>query len=159
MNILFSDNRDEPPLSDELDVAELTRIAAGTLAAEEMPASLEVALSLVDESTIAKLNETHLGRTGPTDVLSFPLEALQSGRPPSPAGQGPPLHIGDVFICPRVVANNAAINAVALQDEMALMVIHGLLHLLGYDHLVDAEAEQMEQRERDLLAGFGMVRS
>ena len=75
----------------------------------------------------------------------------------TPAG-GPPRNIGDIFICPAVVADNARSAAVSFQDEMALMVVHGLLHLLGYDHTVDSEAEQMEQRERDLLAAVGRTR-
>ena len=57
-----------------------------------------------------------------------------------------------------MVSNNAALAEVPFADEMALMVVHGLLHLLGYDHVVDSEAEQMEQRERDLLAVVGRAR-
>ena len=71
---------------------------------------------------------------------------------------GPPLNLGDVIICPTVVASNAASAEVEFDDELALMVVHGLLHLLGYDHHEDEEAERMEARERTLLSAVGRIR-
>ncbi len=66
--------------------------------------------------------------------------------------------LGDVVVCPPVVRRNAAAADVPFGDEMALMVVHGILHLLGYDHEDDGDAEKMEQRERDLLALVGRTR-
>jgi probable rRNA maturation factor len=60
--------------------------------------------------------------------------------------------VGDVVICPAVAARNALEHEVTLDDEMALLIVHGVLHLRGWDHLIDEEAEQMEARERELLA-------
>lgn len=157
MTVTFRDDRQHPG-SFDIDVTELSRLATTTLEAEDMPAEIEVAIALIDEGAMSELNEAHLGKAGPTDVLSFPLEPLSPGIAPSPAADGPPIDIGDVFICPTVVASNADTAQVRFRDEMALMVVHGLLHLLGYDHVVDSEAEQMEQRERELLAGVGLVR-
>ena len=77
---------------------------------------------------------------------------------PRPSPDGPPLNLGDVIICPQVVASNAAAADVDFGDELALMVVHGILHLLGYDHHVDEEAEHMEERERTLLAAMGRTR-
>lgn len=158
MTIGFEDDRGDPSLSAPVDTQWLTDLAATTLAAEGLPGDAEVSLTLVDESAMVELNERHMGKEGPTDVLSFPLESLTPGMAPTAMPDGPPLHLGDVFICPSVVANNADSAQVPFADEMALMVVHGLLHLLGYDHIVDSEAEQMEQRERDLLAVVGRVR-
>ena len=158
MTIVFTDDRSDPSLSDPVDIARLVELATATLAAEGFPDGTEVTLALVDESAMAGLNESHMGKAGPTDVLSFPLESLTPGSVPDAVPNGPPLLLGDVFICPAVVANNAQLAQVRFADEMALMVVHGLLHLLGYDHVVDSEAEQMEQRERDLLAVVGLVR-
>jgi probable rRNA maturation factor len=62
--------------------------------------------------------------------------------------------LGDVVVCPSVAARNATDHGVSLEDEVALLVVHGLLHLLGMDHGEDDEAETMEQRERELLARF-----
>ena len=119
---------------------------------------IKTAIVLIDVAPMTELNEAHMGKKGPTDVLSFPLEAMRPGETPAGDPAGPPLGIGDVFICPEVVADNAQSAGVPLRNEMALMVVHGLLHLLGYDHVVDSEAEQMEQRERDLMAEAGLVR-
>ena len=116
--------------------------------------------------TIAALNQQFMGRDGPTDVLSFPIEdeVIPSGRFPDSGtagpgmtdepGEAPILLLGDVVICPTVAARNAAEHKVALRDELALLVVHGVLHLLGWDHVVDAEAERMEARERHLLERF-----
>ncbi len=133
-------------------------LAESTLELEGLRSDTEVAISLIGVGAMIDLNETHMGKTGPTDVLSFPLESLVPGDPPAAQPSGPPVNLGDVFICPKVVADNAAATGVPFRDEMALMVVHGLLHLLGYDHVIDSEAEQMEQRERDLLARAGLVR-
>jgi len=158
MTVQFADDRDDPPLSGDVDASELQNLAAATLRREGLPNSVEVSITLIDEAAMAALNRTHMGLAGATDVLSFPLETLTPGSPPPPAGDGPPLYIGDVFICPAVVASNATTAQVAFADEMALMVVHGLLHLLGYDHIVDSEAEQMEQREQEMLSAVGRVR-
>ena len=158
MKIELLDDREDLSSFPAVATAELERLAAATLAAEGLEDDVEVAITFIDEASMAQLNATHLGKSGPTDVLSFPLETLTPGaRPATPEG-GPPRNIGDIFICPAVVADNATSATVSFQDEMALMVVHGLLHLLGYDHVVDSEAEQMEQRERDLLAAVGRTR-
>lgn len=153
MIVHFTDEQDDP-----LEPGPLEEVALAAMLAESLPQTTEVSLTLVDEPTIASLNEAHMGETGPTDVLSFPLETLAPGVVPDAAPDGPPLFLGDILICPGVVKRNAARERVPFEDEMALMVVHGLLHLLGYDHVVDAEAEHMEQRERDVLAGVGRVR-
>jgi probable rRNA maturation factor len=85
-------------------------------------------------------------------VLAFPLEHLHPGQRPALSPNGPPLNLGDVFVCPAVVRDNAAAAGVGFLDEMSLMVVHGLLHLLGYDHFDDDEAELMEARETELLS-------
>jgi probable rRNA maturation factor len=71
---------------------------------------------------------------------------------------GPPIELGDVFIAPSVVRDNAQRSGARFEDELALMVVHGLLHLLGWDHEVDDKATRMEARESELLARIGRVR-
>lgn len=124
----------------------------------------EVSLLFVDEDSIAALNEQFLGKAGPTDVLSFPIEddPMGGGRSPDSGGTGPgtspapepPMLLGDVVVCPAVARRQAIEHRVAADDELALLVVHGLLHLLGMDHQDDEEAEQMERLERTLLARF-----
>jgi probable rRNA maturation factor len=107
---------------------------------------------------MAAYNERFLDRTGPTDVLAFPVEELLPGVVPDHDPQGPPLMLGDVVVAPAYVRRQAQEYGVSYEDEMALMVIHGILHLLGYDHIDEDEAERMEERERRLLANVGRTR-
>ena len=120
-------------------------------------------MRVVAEEAIADLNARCLGQEGPTDGLAFPIddEPGASGRAPDSGGTGPgfssepdeaPLLLGDVVICPAVAERNAPEHAGNYEDEMALLVVHGLLHIVGMDHDDPDEAEAMEARERDLLA-------
>jgi probable rRNA maturation factor len=106
------------------------------------PDPVELVIRLVDEAESRQLNRDYRGKDRPTNVLSFPFEA-----PPQVAT---PL-LGDLVICAPVVAREAQEQSKSLQAHWAHMVIHGLLHLLGYDHQNDQEALQMESRERELM--------
>ena len=100
-----------------------------------------------------------MGTTGPTDVLAFPSEDAAPGMPTRKAVDGPPVEIGDVVIAPSMVRSNADRDSVAFEDELALMVVHGILHLLGWDHVAEADAVAMERREEGLLSLIGKVRA
>lgn len=102
----------------------------------------ELSIRLVDEPESAELNLEYRGKQGPTNVLSFPFD--------SPVPMTPML-LGDLVICVPVVAREAVEQDKAQDDHMAHMVVHGCLHLLGYDHLEDDEAEQMEALEIKIL--------
>lgn len=154
MNVFLADEQDEPVPADSL-----RRLAESVLAGEKLPPGTEVGIVLVGEEQMAGFNGRFLERTGPTDVLALPLEDLQPGRPPAAEPGGPPVNIGDIYICPRYVRDQAARHGVPFDAEMALMVVHGILHLLGYEHEDDEDAERMEARERALLAGFGARQS
>ena len=154
MNVLFADEQDEPIVSDEM-----LRLAELVLKEEGLESETGVSLILIDEDEMALLNQAHMGKQGPTDVLSFPIEASSPGSPPMRSPGGPPIELGDIFIAPSVVSRYAERHGVALEDELSLMVVHGLLHLLGWDHEVEDEAIRMEARESELLARIGRVRS
>jgi probable rRNA maturation factor len=146
----------------ELDV--FTRLAEGVLRSEGVRGQSELALYFVDEPTIAELNERFLGGAGPTDVLAFPIDddIADVGRSPDAGSTGPdrppveltdvPLLLGDVLICPSVAARNAAEHGKALRDELALLVVHGTLHILGMDHADPDETAVMQAKEQELLA-------
>jgi probable rRNA maturation factor len=144
--------------SESVALGDLHHLAELVLRQEGYPEDAEATLLLVSESEMAGYNHRFLERDGPTDVLAFPLEELLPGVVPDKDPQGPPLMLGDVIVAPSYVRRQADNQGVDFEDEMALMVTHGLLHLLGYDHVEDDEAERMEQRERDLLAMVGRVR-
>jgi probable rRNA maturation factor len=136
----------------------LRRLAELVLAEEGYPTETELTVLLVSEDEMAAYNERFLERSGPTDVLAFPVEELMPGVVPDQDSNGPPLIIGDVIVAPGYVGRQAEENDVEFEDEMALMVAHGILHLLGYDHIDDADAEMMERREVELLGLVGVTR-
>lgn len=108
--------------------------------------SVEITLRLVDEAESRRLNNDYRGKDRPTNVLSFPFQA--------PPGVETPL-LGDLVICAPLVLQEAQAQHKSIEAHWAHLVVHGVLHLLGHDHLEVAEAERMEQREREILAGLG----
>ena len=126
----------------EVDVDRWSRLAVDVLASEG--ARGELTLTFVDRDEIAVLNRDHMGADGPTDVLSFPLDD------PTAASDIPVL-LGDVVVCPAVAADQAGEHAGTLDDELALLVVHGVLHVLGHDHADADETARMQARERELL--------
>ncbi len=107
----------------------------------------ELTIRLVDEAEATELNQRYRGRPGPTNVLSFPFEA--------PPGLPPQDLIGDLVICAPLVAREASEQGKPQDAHWAHLVVHGTLHLLGYDHLTDPDAEEMEAMETVILAGLG----
>ncbi|MFQ5948268.1 MAG: rRNA maturation RNase YbeY [Acidimicrobiia bacterium] len=146
MNVFVSDEQDDP-----VDSAEIMRLARLVLRAEGLPDGSEMAIVLVAPEQIAQYNERFMQRHGPTNVLAFPLEELQPGVVPQPIANGPPMNLGDVFVCPAVVREGAAADGVGFERELALAIVHGILHLFGYHHHDDASAGRMEGREREIL--------
>lgn len=153
MSVFVADEQTE-----SLGLTDLHHLAEIIMSEEGYPDDVEVTLLFVDEGEMASYNQRFLSRNGPTDVLAFPVEELIPGVVPNHDPQGPPLMLGDVVIAPGYVRRQAEEMGVGFEDEMALMVTHGILHLLGYDHLEEDEAERMEQRERELLARVGRER-
>jgi probable rRNA maturation factor len=108
----------------------------------------ELTIRVVDEAEITALNRQYRGKDGATNVLSFPYEAIP--------GVATDL-LGDIVICAPVVASEAVVQDKPLEAHWAHMVIHGVLHLLDYDHHQDAEAHKMEAREAELLDRLGFA--
>jgi probable rRNA maturation factor len=140
-----------------VDVPRWVDLARNVLVAEGVSGDAELSLLFVDEDTIAGLNQRFMGAAGPTDVLAFPIDepadaadVSDGGTPSGPA----PLLLGDVVVCPAVAARQAPAPAASYDDELALLVVHGVLHILGHDHAEAEEAALMQDRERDLLDRF-----
>ena len=157
--VFCSDEQADVPV----DLARWQRLAEGVLAAEGIRGGTELSIIFVAEADIAELNESFLGQPGPTDVLSFPIDAAELDVAPITGGatRGPdrapldpsdlPMLLGDVVICPKVAAAQAPTHAGNLDDELALLVVHGILHVLGHDHAEPAETAVMRRRELELL--------
>lgn len=121
-------------------------LARSVLVAEGLGEECELNLTFITTSEMAELNGQHMGKEGPTDVLSFPLD-----DGPDVAFEGQPRLLGDVLICPDVVAKQAAGEP---DDEMALMVVHGVLHILGMDHMEPDEELEMKAAEQRHLSAW-----
>lgn len=132
----------------------VTRVLRQEMVEDDSVLSLE----FISADAIAGLNSAYMSKDGPTDVLSFPIEDASPGNPPRRDPDGPPLELGDIFICENVVAAHAEEFGVSFDAEMHLMVVHGVLHILGWDHQTEAEAQAMEEREAEHLATIGLER-
>jgi probable rRNA maturation factor len=153
MNIAVSD-----PDRADINPSALEAFAEAILTAEGVDDGAALALTFVSTEDIADLNERFMGKAGPTDVLSFPIEDASPGHPPHAVDGGPPLVLGDIFICTDVVDAHAAEYGVSFDEELYLMVAHGVLHILGWDHVAESEAVAMESRESMHLATVGRSR-
>lgn len=135
----------------QVDVARWERFARRLLEHEGIRSNAELGIAFVEEAEIAEMNERYLGRHGPTDVLAFPIDGPDRSASGADVLSGPPAVLGDVVICAEVAWRNAPAHAGSFDEEVALLIVHGILHLLGMDHDDDADAAAMERRERELL--------
>ena len=110
----------------------------------------EIAVLFTDDSAVAEINAEWRGKAKPTNVLSFPAPAGMIIPP------GEPKPLGDIVLASGVVAREAAEQGKTLRDHTAHLIVHGVLHLLGKDHEDDAEAEDMERLEAEILKGLGI---
>lgn len=130
---------------------QFTRWIARALAHEAQTENFqqtEMTVRIVDEAESHALNLTYRGKDKPTNVLSFPFEA--------PEGINLPL-IGDLVICRQVVEREALEQQISLESHWAHLAIHGTLHLLGYDHIDEREAEEMEALETEIMQSLGFA--
>ena len=145
MSVLISNDAELPTLIEE---DEVRSIAAHVLASEGVTREVEISLSYVDEVEMHELNREWRGIDRTTDVLSFECDsAFDEDIPVDEI-----VELGDVILAPEVIARQAPGFGNSAADECRLMLVHGLLHLLGYDHLEDAEAADMEAREIEVLS-------
>lgn len=146
VEVAFGTRRPWAPSARRL--AEWARVAAGRRAARA-----GLAIRIVTPAESERLNRAYRGKHHPTNVLSFPADAAL----PAVAVRAEPAPLGDLAICARVVAREAREQKKSLAAHWAHMVVHGVLHLLGYDHEREADARRMERRERVLLARLGFA--
>src|SRR3569623_1022371 len=135
--------------ADADDVVQRAIAAAATCV--DLPANeTQTAVMLTDDARVRELTRERRGQDKATNVLSFP-----AAQPPGPTAQ--PLMLGDIAIAYETTRNEAEAEGKPFQNHLSHLAIHGFLHLLGYDHLNDEEAEEMEGLERDILAKLGIA--
>lgn len=166
VSVFVADEQGDDGEALPVDAPRWARLVEAVLEAEGVRGEAEVSVRFVGPAAMTDLNARFLGGTGPTDVLSFPIdgELVEPGRWPDGGTRAPdreppepdeiPLLLGDVVVCPSVAAANAPTHAGRYADEIALLVVHGVLHLLGRDHAADGERAAMQARERELLDRF-----
>ena len=140
-----------------LDLERWGRLAGAAATDDGVAGAAELGLSFVDEGEIAELAEKYMGERYPTDVLAFPIDFANGAGEAAPLGRvessvGPPAMIGDVVLCPAVAERQARLRKHSLAEEIALLTVHGVLHLLGHDHAEKAEAKLMRERTQSILA-------
>jgi len=125
--------------------------SAGALA----PTRSEAALVLADDDFVAALNKEYRNKPGPTNVLSF--AALDDVDADVSVEGGAPLMLGDIIVARETTEREAADAGISTEDHLRHLVVHGMLHLLGFDHLEDEDAEEMEAVETQVLADMGVA--
>ncbi len=139
---VFLANEQGVPLDEPL----LAALARHVLEAEDVDDSAELSILFVGADHIRRLNARYAGDDYATDVLAFPMTEEDD--------DDDPLMVGDVVVCPEVARDNAAKAGTALDRELQTLVVHGILHLLGYDHQNDAQRAAMDKRQDEIVASF-----
>lgn len=146
---------------DDVDVTELSHLARFVIDRMRVHPQAELCIKLVDEATIAEVNENWMGKEGPTDVLAFPMDELRPGLVDEEPEEG---ILGDLMLCPAIAGRQADEARAKGQagytrsDEIHLLAVHGILHLLGYDHAEPEEHREMFALQARLLAEWQGVR-
>jgi len=142
-----------------VDEAALASVARHVLAAMQVNPAAELSIMVVTTEVMTELHERWMDEPGPTDVMAFPMDELvdESRRPDAPE-IGPAL-LGDVVLCPAFAAAQARKAGHGLADELALLTVHGVLHLLGYDHAEPEQEREMFGLQNRLLAQWQSARS
>jgi len=133
----------------------LVRLATFALDELRIHPLAELSVVLVDEETMSAYHQKYLGEPGPTDVLSFPMDEL---RPPNDDEEPPAGLLGDIVLCPAVTARQAREHGRTPEAEAEYLLVHGLLHLLGFDHAEPEERAEMFALKDTILARWASVR-
>ena len=141
MDVFLANEQDIP-----VDHDRLSALASHVLTSEEVDDSAELSILFVTADHMKRLNSHFAGEDYATDVLAFPMMEDEE--------DDAPIILGDVVICPKVARDNAVKVGHSVTEELSLLVVHGTLHLLGYDHQNPRDKENMDKRQTELLASF-----
>ena len=146
----------------QVDTDAVLDVARYTLDKMQVNPLAELSVLLVDVAYMTELNHRWMGGDGPTDVLAFPMDEVGAGPdrgPSAPGGEvSEPAMLGDIVLCPEVAAKQAAAAGHTAADEMHLLTVHGVLHILGYDHAEPEEEREMFSLQNTLLSRWQAAR-
>ncbi|KUM31953.1 rRNA maturation RNase YbeY [Glutamicibacter mishrai] len=135
----------------EVDLQDVSALADSVLKAMFLHPETEVSVVFIDEDAMSALHVEWMDLEGPTDVMSFPMDELRPGTAGAPGEGG---ILGDIVICPTVAEAQAKAGGHSTHDEILLLTTHGLLHLMGFDHMEPDEKEEMFTLQRRLLESY-----
>lgn len=128
-----------------------------TVELEHLTGEIEVSVTFVDEERIQEINREYRDKDQPTDVISFALNEQSEGEPDLNI-PGMPNMLGDIIVSVSHIKNQAEEYGHSYERELGFLVVHGMLHLLGYDHMTEAEEKEMFSRQEDILLAYGLTR-
>ena len=134
-----------------VDEESLQAVTMHAMASMKVHPDADVAIVLVDENAMADLHLQWMDEPGPTDVLSFPMDELRPGLEGDDAAEG---ILGDIVLCPTVAQKQAEAAGHSVMDELHLLTVHGMLHLLGFDHAEPEEGKEMFSLQGEILRSF-----
>lgn len=135
----------------DVDLEDVNALAESVMRAMFLHPETEVSIVFIDEDAMSALHVEWMDLEGPTDVMSFPMDELRPGTAGAPGENG---ILGDIVICPSVAEAQAKAGGHSTHDEILLLTAHGLLHLMGFDHMEPAEKEEMFALQRKLLESY-----
>ncbi len=141
-----------------VDEASIVSVARFALSAMRVDPLAELSVLIVDTESMAELHERWMDLPGPTDVMAFPMDEMDGARRPDAVDLGPNL-LGDVVLCPAFARDQARKAGHSLTDELHLLTVHGILHLLGYDHGEPEEEREMFVLQHELLTAYQAERA
>ena len=137
----------------DIDIAKISNLASFAIKRMKIHPQADLSVIFVDENSIAELNKRWMDEPGPTDVLSFPMDELRPGDNSESISES---LLGDIVICPQIAQSQAVAANKSVNDEINLLLVHGFLHLLGFDHAEPAEHKQMFSLQDQILAEWGV---
>lgn len=135
----------------DVDLKDVNALAESVMRAMFLHPETEVSIVFIDEDAMSALHVEWMDLEGPTDVMSFPMDELRPGTAGAPGENG---ILGDIVICPSVAEAQAKAGGHSTHDEILLLTTHGLLHLMGFDHMEPEEKEEMFSLQRRLLESY-----
>jgi probable rRNA maturation factor len=138
----------------DIDISKISSLATFAIAKMKIHPQTDLSVIFVDEASIAELNKRWMDESGPTDVLSFPMDELRPGDNSESAAES---LLGDIVICPHIAKAQADTANKPIAAEIDLLLVHGFLHLLGFDHAEEVEHKQMFELQQQILDEWGKI--
>ncbi|GAE33399.1 rRNA maturation RNase YbeY [Halalkalibacter akibai] len=157
MNVTVDFNDETSVLTEKHHVL-VEEVIVKTAEAEGLSGEVEVSVTIVDEKRIQEINREYRDKDQPTDVISFALNEQGEGELHLVEDLNMPNILGDIIISAAHIQSQAEEYGHSFERELGFLAVHGMLHLLGYDHMTEAEEKEMFSRQEDILAAYGLTR-